>query len=143
MLKKLSVLALSAVILTGCSWSHVKTVNSVDAGNITKVCVVANNNKPADPAVQQMIQNSLLTLGVDNILVSGESRSYENQCSNMLKFSTRGGNAKKIGLLHVRFYKVNDIDNFKVLGEISHKEKVKVANLQPIVNDLIKQLLNK
>ena len=89
------------------------------------------------------IQNSLLTLGVDNILVSGESRSYENQCSNMLKFSTRGGNAKKIGLLHVRFYKVNDIDNFKILGEISHKEKVKVANLQPIVNDLIKQLLNK
>lgn len=40
MLKKLSVLALSAVILTGCSWSHVKTVNAVDAGNITKVCVV-------------------------------------------------------------------------------------------------------
>ena len=81
MLKKLSVLALSAVIFTGCSWSHVKTVNAVDAGNITKVCVVANSNKPADPAVQQMIQNSLLTLGVDNVLVSGESRSYENQCS--------------------------------------------------------------
>lgn len=143
MLKKLSVLALSAVILSGCSWSHVKNVNAVEAGNISKICIVANNNKPADPAVQQMIQNSLYTLGVDNLVISGESRAYENQCSNLLKFSTRGGNAKKIGLLHVRFYRVNDIDNLKVIGEISHKKKVKVANLQPVVNDLIKQLLNK
>lgn len=147
MIKKLSLLVLSAILATGCAYNHVKKSDNASFSDIKKVCFETNQTQNGNPLMEDLINKSLSDLGIETQIVLSKAQTDTSDCSHYLKYSARTKkNRDEFKRLHISFFRViHNADSYDRVGEISTSGINKYAdpNTAPKIHSLISQMVGK
>lgn len=119
------------LILSGCAPVKIRSMNSDEAAEISKVCMLIPKgySKRMSENYGDLIQSILKdnNLNYETVYYMGEVDS--RNCSHYLKYSTRSEQPHLTNFLRISFYKViKDQMSYPKLAEIAIREKHDLIN---------------
>ena len=138
------------LVLTGCAGIKTRSMNSSDAAEISKVCMLIPSgyskrmSKDYGDLIQEVLKNN--NINYDTVYYMGEVDS--KNCSHYLKYSTRSVQPHLTNFLRISFYKaLKNQMSYPKLAETAIREKHDlIADYQKAYNTIdgeFKKMLGK
>ncbi|MGN1356720.1 MAG: hypothetical protein ACI4VX_03400 [Succinivibrionaceae bacterium] len=145
MFKKLLLAVAGLLLISGCSYNHVKPYSAIQIGDIKKICFVVEDPKLGNKYMDDMLLGFLHQDGYNVQNVKTKFEADKSDCSHFMKYSVRG-DANAAGGIHISLYKVKQGANrYPRVGEISIRKKLPyadrsrfIAELRPSYNEMMR-----